>query len=60
MGHTAAGSKEENDNYTGLLRFKIWLLFNIIVHAALSSDGHIVGSVVGDSDLCRDGLHSDW
>ncbi len=23
VGHTAAGSKEENDNYTGLLRFKI-------------------------------------
>ncbi len=24
-----------------------------------SSDGHIVGSIVGDSDLCRGGLHSD-
>ncbi len=25
-----------------------------------SSDGHIVGSVVGDSYLCRGGLHGDW
>ena len=28
-------------------------IFNIIAHAALSSDGNIVGIVVGDSDLCQ-------
>ncbi len=26
----------------------------------VSSDSHIVESVVGDSYLCRDGLHGDW